>query len=83
MSGSASSEGTLTSPGQASSFPLSEIAMLRVPLAIMTAWMSVVPALALGRHGPWAAKFAQSPKMRLAAATFFACKGVRSVKAGK
>jgi len=40
----------------------------------MTAWMSVVPALALGRHGPWAAKFAQSPKMRLAAATFFACK---------
>jgi len=57
--------------------------MLRAAVGVIAVWVSVAPALGLDRHGRWAAKFAQGPKMRLAAATFFGWKGVRLVKAGK
>ena len=57
--------------------------MLRAAVGVIAVWVSVPPALGLDRHGRWAAKFAQGPKMRLAAATFFGCKSIRSLKAGK
>jgi len=57
--------------------------MLRAAVGVIAVWVSVPPALGLDRHGRWAAKFAQGPKMRLAATTFFGRKSIRSVKAGK
>jgi len=57
--------------------------MLRAGVGVIAVWVSVPPALGLDRHGRWAAKFAQGPKTRLAAATFFGWKAIGSVESGR